>query len=496
MDEHKPTTARTVSAPVVSFSNPTIVNVKRALTTAPTVTRSSTPTSPQKLTNNFTCPELFDALHEIDSLINKQALNTSTSVPDSLIFNRKKANSGKYLNLFLYHQTNHCFAVEETSSLSLLSSSSPSIGSVGLNTSSDGTGSKIISPKPLPPIPNRLPSLPPVPVLPSSSSSSTTNDTSNDSKSPESTTKTKVSDSNATLDASTKETDPSDTTDGSLVRSGSAIIRSNSASPLVSPRNDQQAPPSPTQLHSNGGPTTPSELNEMLSWSSVRAEGFRHQRISMRVGSFSPGTLSSSSPLSPTLSPPLSPVNSPPEPPVVTAVRKASKKEDMTLSKLFGLIPGDKEEQRLPHASKKLLKMLVALVAAYSSAIDMGIAEIKDIAARVNSETPRPSSSFSLALDPNASVPIGAQYLTDALLAIETGIPPIPPTPPPQLPSTTSTSENGRQSGDAGVEIWSEPPDEEGVNVLFNELGKIRAGTLNKLVERLTSPTEAGMHYY
>eukprot|EP00026_Physarum_polycephalum_P009956 Phypoly_transcript_10097.p1 GENE.Phypoly_transcript_10097~~Phypoly_transcript_10097.p1 ORF type:complete len:431 (-),score=72.76 Phypoly_transcript_10097:49-1284(-) len=45
------------------------------------------------------------------------------------------------------------------------------------------------------------------------------------------------------------------------------------------------------------------------------------------------------------------------------------------------------------------------------------------------------------------------------------------------------------------VDIWSEPPDEEGVNVMFHESGKIRAGTLNKLVERLTSPTHADLKF-
>ena len=162
----------------------------------------------------------------------------------------------------------------------------------------------------------------------------------------------------------------------------------------------------------------------------------------------------------------------------------------MTLYKLFALIPGNKDDQRTPHAGKKLLKVLVALVAAYNSAIDIALEEIKEMATRT--DLPRSPSQHNIAsTGDSAPVHISTQCLTDALGAIEMGIPPLPPTPPPQ--PTVTTSQNDRRSGDSEMDIWSEPPDEEGVNVMHTELGKIRAGTLNKLVERLTSPTHAGM---
>lgn len=131
----------------------------------------------------------------------------------------------------------------------------------------------------------------------------------------------------------------------------------------------------------------------------------------------------------------------------------------------------------------------MTLVAAYNSAIDIALAEIKEMATR-NTSIPRsPSANNVPSTGGSATVRISTQALTEALGSLEMGIPPLPPTPPAK---PAYSPQNGRRSGDSEVDIWSEPADEDGVNVMFHESGKIRAGTLNKLVERLTSPTHAG----
>jgi hypothetical protein len=138
--------------------------------------------------------------------------------------------------------------------------------------------------------------------------------------------------------------------------------------------------------------------------------------------------------------------------------------------------------------------VLVTLVAAYNTAIDLALSEIKRDAARAQTDgtIPTTRSSSPLGSSDSSAQKISTQCLADALNTIETGIPPAPLTPP--APPAAGTQQNGRQSGEAGIDIWSEPPDEENVNVLTNaDTGKIRAGTLNKLVQLLTSPTHAGI---